>query len=64
MAHFKDKDPETGLPAKEVFLKAASSEQGYLEQIYPYVHVESDREKGSIYKKVELFWPHQLLEVF
>ena len=64
MAHFKDKDPKTGLPTKEFPLKTASSEQSYLQQISPYVHVKSDREKGSIYKKVELFWPHQLLEVF
>ena len=45
-------------------LKAASSGQSYLQQISPYVYVKSDREKGSLYKKVELFWPHQLLEVF
>ena len=64
VAHFKDKDPETGLPVREVQLKAATSEQSYLQQISPFVHVKSDREKGSIYKKVELFWPHQLLKVF
>ena len=63
VAHFKGKDPETGLPTREVPLRAASAEQSYLEQISPYVHVKSDREKGSIYKKVELFWPHQLLKV-
>ena len=63
VAHFRDKDPETGLPIKEVPLKAATSEQSYLEQISPYVQVKSDREKGSLYKKVELFWPHQLLKV-
>ena len=64
VAHFKDKDPETGLPVRKVQLKAATSEQSYLQQISPFVHVKSDREKGSIYKKVELFWPHQLLKVF
>ena len=64
VAHFKDKDPKTGLPVRVVSLKAASAEQSYLEQISPYVHVKSDREKSSIYKKVELFWPHQLLKVF
>jgi len=64
VVHFKDKDPKTGLPIKEFPLKAASSEQSYLQQISPYVHVKSDREKGSIYKKVELLWPHQLLKVF
>ena len=63
MAHFKDRDPETGRPFKEVPLKSASSEQSYLEQISPYVQAKSDREKGSIYKKVELFWQHQLLKV-
>ena len=62
MAHFKDKDPETGRPIKEVPLKSASSEQSYLEQISPYVQAKSDREKGSIYKKV--FWPYQLLKVY
>ena len=64
VAHFKDRDPETGRPIKEVPLKSASSEQSYLEQISPYVQVKSDREKGSIYEKVEVFWPHQLLKVF
>jgi len=63
VVHFKDKDPETGLPIKEFPLKTESSEQSYLQQISSYVHVKSDREKGSIYKKVELFWPHQLLKV-
>ena len=63
VAHFKDKDPKTGLPIRKVPLKAASAEKSYLEQISPYVHVKSDREKGSIYKKIELFWPHQLLKV-
>ena len=64
-AHFKDGDPETGPPFEEVPLKSASSEPSYLEQISPYVNVpESDREKGSVYKKVELFWPHELLKVF
>ena len=64
MVHFKDKDPETRFPIKEFPLKAESSGQSYLQQISPYVHVKSDREKGSLYKKVELFWPHQLLKVF
>ena len=59
-----DKDPETGLPTKECPLEKASSEEGYLQQISPYVHVKNDREKGLVYKKVELFWPHQLLKVF
>ena len=67
VAHYKDKDPETGLPTKVVALRECqgreSTEQGYLQQITPYVHVKSDRERGSIFKKIELFWPHSLLEV-
>jgi len=64
VVHFKDKDPETGLPIKEFRLKAESSEQSYLQQISPFVQATSDRDQGSRYKKVELFWPHDLLEVF
>jgi len=64
VVHFKDKDPKTGLPIKEFLLNTKNSEQSYLQQISSYVHVRSDREKGSMYKKVELFWDHQLLKVF
>ena len=67
VAHFKDKDPDTGLPTKVIQLKenpnTTSEKQSYLQQISPFVHVKNDREKGSIYKKIELFWPHDLLEV-
>ncbi|XP_068686340.1 mitofusin-1-like [Montipora foliosa] len=67
VAHFKDKDPETGLATKVIRLHKtdpgeASDEQSYLQQISPFVHVKNDREKGSIYKKIELFWPHSLLQ--
>ena len=67
VAHFKDKDPETGLPTKVIQLhenpNTASEKQSYLQQISPFVHAKNDREKGSIYKKIELFWPHYLLRV-
>lgn len=67
VAHYKDKDPETGLPTSTIHLKQCqqgeSSEEGYLKQIAPYVHVKGDREKGSKFKKIELFWPHSLLKV-
>ena len=66
VAHFKDKDPVTGLPTKEIPLlkpSTGSTQQSYLQQISPFVHVKSEREKGSTYKKIELFWPHSLLEV-
>ena len=66
VAHFKDKDPKTGLETKVIPLRelpTESTEQNYLQKISPFVHVKSEREKGSIYKKIELFWPHSLLEV-
>ena len=66
VAHFKNKDPETGKLTRTIHLKECrgeSSEQGYLQQIAPYVHVTDDREKGSKFKKIELFWPHMLLKV-
>ena len=66
VAHFKDKDPKTGLPTKTIRLlesPTGSTEQSYLAQISPYVHVKNECEKGSIYKKIELFWPHSLLQV-
>ena len=66
VAHFKNTDSETGLPTKTIFLvnPVESSGQSYLQQISPYVHMKSaDREKGSVYKKIEIFWPHPLLKV-
>jgi len=64
VAHFKDKDPETGLPIKAFRLGAASSAQYHLQQIFSYVYATDERHKGSLYKKIELFWPHRLLKVF
>ena len=65
VAHFKDKDPETGLTTKTVFLgePPETSQQSYLKQISSFVHVKTNREKGSDYEKIELFWPHSLLKV-
>ena len=66
VAHFKDKDPDTGLKTKVIPLReppTEPTEESYLQQISPYIHVKSEREKGSVYEKIELFWPHSLLEV-
>ena len=65
VVHFKDKDPETGGKTKEILLKqpTGSSDQSFLDQISPYIHVKTGREKGSVVKKIELFWPHNVLEV-
>ena len=60
VAHFKDKDPETGEPTRTILLEepTGSSQKSYLEQIFPYVH-----EQGSSFKKIELFLPHSFLKV-
>ena len=65
VVHFKDKDPETGGKTKEILLKqpTGSSDQSFLNQISPYIHVKTGREKCSVVKKIELFWPHNVLEV-
>ena len=60
VAHFKDKDPKTGHETWEYFLEqpTEASDESYLQQLSPFVHVkDTDREKGSVYKKIELFWP-------
>ncbi|RMX59222.1 hypothetical protein pdam_00024847 [Pocillopora damicornis] len=64
VAHLKDTDSKTGLTST-IFLEnpTESSGKSYLQQISPFVHVKgADRGKGTIYKKVEIFWPHQLLK--
>ena len=65
VAHFKDRDPETGDTEKTVWLGQSmeTSQKSYLEEISSFVHLETGREQGSVYKKVELFWPHTLLQV-
>ena len=61
--HFKDKDPVTGHTTKSFLLKDEKGEKPYLDPISEYVHMKTDREKETPYKKVELFWPHPLLKV-
>ena len=65
VAHFKGKDPETGLTEKTVWLGQSmeACQQSYLDEISSFVHDNSSRERGSNYKKIELFWPHSMLEV-
>ena len=65
MAHYKQKDPQTGNSTKTVQLGQSkeTSQQSYLDEISSFVHVKSERDKGSDYKKIELFWPHSLLKV-
>ena len=60
-AHFKNEDRE----ALTIVLEqtTTSSGQSYLQKISRFVHVVAHREEGSVFKKIELFWPHKLLEV-
>ncbi|XP_078380429.1 uncharacterized protein LOC144663380 isoform X1 [Oculina patagonica] len=55
--HYK----EQGKSPRTKYLEESSS---YMDQISEFVHVKSpsSREKASHYKKVELFWPHNLLK--
>ena len=63
VAHFKDKG--SGYTSRTVLLDKPSeaSEQSYLQQICEFVHLKRNREKGSDYEKIVLFWPHNLLKV-
>ena len=63
VVHFKDKgsgDTPWTVPLKK---PTEASEQSYLKQISQFVHRKTNREKGSDYEKIELFWPHDLLKV-
>ena len=63
VVHFKNK--KSGDTTKTVLLDEPfeASEQSYLQQISEFVHPKANREKGSGYEKIELFWPHNLLKV-
>ena len=63
VVHFKDKG--SGDTSRTVLLEkpTEASEQSYLKQISQFVHRKTNREKGSDYEKIELFWPHDLLKV-
>ena len=63
VVHFKDKG--SGDTSWTVLLEkpTEASKQSYLKQISQFVHRKTNREKGSDYEKIELFWPHDLLKV-
>jgi hypothetical protein len=67
VVHYKyDKDQKVKTPSATIELK--TKEQcgyTYQQQIASFVYLDQkDREKGSDYDKVELFWPHELLQVY
>ena len=66
IAHFKNDGNKPGPPLRPKVLKLEKQDvcgQSYRDQIDAYVHRRKDREEGSVYEKVEIFWPHELLKV-
>ena len=61
VVHFKDKDPETGETTKKIPFNKPNEPSSYREQISTYVF--NKLKDGLMFKKVELFLPHDLLQV-
>ncbi|XP_078381365.1 dynamin-like protein 2 [Oculina patagonica] len=57
--HFKDGSGESREP---FYQELGHSSASYKEEIEEFVHLKDEREKGSPYKKIELFWPHPLFK--
>ena len=55
VVQFKGKDPETGETTKNIPLDEPFEQSSCREQISTFVHKD-----GLLFKKVELFWPHDL----
>ncbi|XP_028400626.1 dual serine/threonine and tyrosine protein kinase-like [Dendronephthya gigantea] len=65
VTHYKyDDNWQQRPPPRTLYLKTKEEcGESYQEQIAPFVYLEqTEREKGSSCEKVEIFWPHELLE--
>ena len=58
--HFKDNDGSRD----PVYYELTGPKENYEKQIKSFAGQKKDRGKVSPYKKVELFWPHPLLQVY
>ena len=58
--HFKDCARESGEP---IYQELGHSSRTYKEEIEDFVNLKNERDKGSPYKMIELFWPHPLFKV-
>ena len=58
--HFKDCARESGDP---IYQELGHSSKTYKEEIEDFVNLKNERDKGSPYKMIELFWPHPLFKV-
>lgn len=66
VAHYKNDGSRPGppIPPKSVILTNPDvSNKSYRDQISSYVNLKKDRDEGSAYKRVEIFWPNKLLKV-
>ena len=63
VAHYKDADPETGLPSKTIQPgeMAVNSQQIFLQKISLFF--QNEDLQGSVFDKIEIFWPNNLLKV-
>lgn len=58
--HFKDGSGDTREP---FYQELGHSSATYKEEIEEFLYLKNERERGSPYKKIELFWPHPLFKV-
>ena len=58
--HLKEGNSEKYEPIYQELGQASAT---YKEEIEGFVNLKDEREKGSPYKKIELFWPHPLFQV-
>ena len=66
IVHYKydDDQLEKRQPTQHSLKTQEECGKSYQEQITPFVFLEqTQREEGSNYEKVEIFWPHELLQV-
>ncbi|KAL9963746.1 hypothetical protein ACROYT_G027280 [Oculina patagonica] len=57
--HFKDGSGETREP---FYQELGHSSATYKQEIEGFLYLRDEREKGSPYQKIELFWPHPLFK--
>ena len=63
VAHYKDADPQTGLPSKTIQPgeMAGNSQHIFLQKISWFF--QNEDLQGSGFDKIETFWPNNLLKV-
>ena len=63
VAHYKDADPQTGLLSKTIQLgeMAGNSQHIFLQKISWFF--QNEVLQGSVFDKIEIFWPNNLLKV-